>query len=77
MMEQWHQKLHNNTSPDDVVICEALLAYLAADLDVKAYWDTLHVRLESDLTRVACGQPWKCRALDAEHIPSVDIWACC
>ena len=22
MMEQWHQKLHNNTSPDDVVICE-------------------------------------------------------
>ncbi len=32
MMEQWHQKLHNNTSPDDVVICEALLAYLRADL---------------------------------------------
>lgn len=27
-MEEWHQKLHNNTSPDDVVICEALLAYL-------------------------------------------------
>jgi len=21
MMEEWHQKLHNNTSPDDVVIC--------------------------------------------------------
>lgn len=28
MMEQWHQKLHNNTSPDDVAICRALLAYL-------------------------------------------------
>jgi alpha-glucan,water dikinase len=28
MMEQWHQKLHNNTSPDDVVICQALLAYV-------------------------------------------------
>lgn len=28
MMEQWHQKLHNNTSPDDVVICAALLAYI-------------------------------------------------
>ena len=26
--EQWHQKLHNNTTPDDVVICEALLAFL-------------------------------------------------
>jgi len=22
-MEEWHQKLHNNTSPDDVDICEA------------------------------------------------------
>lgn len=21
-MEEWHQKLHNNTSPDDVVICQ-------------------------------------------------------
>ena len=21
-MEQWHQKLHNNTSPDDVIICQ-------------------------------------------------------
>ena len=30
MMEQWHQKLHNNTSPDDVVICAALLAYIDA-----------------------------------------------
>ena len=28
MMEQWHQKLHNNTSPDDVAICRALLAYI-------------------------------------------------
>lgn len=28
MMEQWHQKLHNNTSPDDVEICKALIAYL-------------------------------------------------
>lgn len=27
-MEQWHQKLHNNSSPDDVVICRALLAYI-------------------------------------------------
>ena len=28
MMEQWHQKLHNNSCPDDVVICGALLAML-------------------------------------------------
>jgi alpha-glucan,water dikinase len=43
-MEEWHQKLHNNTTPDDVVICEGLLAYLAAGLDVKAYW----ARLDAD-----------------------------
>ena len=23
-MEEWHQKLHNNTTPDDVVICDGL-----------------------------------------------------
>jgi hypothetical protein len=28
VQEQWHQKLHNNTSPDDVEICKALIAYL-------------------------------------------------
>jgi len=27
-MEEWHQKLHNNTTPDDVVICEAYLTFL-------------------------------------------------
>ncbi len=44
MLEQWHQKLHNNTSPDDVAICEALLAYIDAGLDVAAYWAALQVR---------------------------------
>lgn len=24
-MEEWHQKLHNNTSPDDVIICQVNL----------------------------------------------------
>ncbi|KAG4921379.1 hypothetical protein JHK86_050192 [Glycine max] len=27
MMEEWHQKLHNNTSPDDVVICQLNLPH--------------------------------------------------
>lgn len=27
-LEEWHQKLHNNTTPDDVVICEAYLHFL-------------------------------------------------
>ncbi len=43
MMEEWHQKLHNNTSPDDVVICEALLAMLRAGRDPAAYWAHLQV----------------------------------
>jgi len=41
MMEEWHQKLHNNTSPDDVVICQALIDYIKADCDISAYWATL------------------------------------
>lgn len=40
-IEQWHQKLHNNTTPDDVIICAAYLAFLEADGDEAAYWRTL------------------------------------
>ncbi|KAK2077624.1 hypothetical protein QBZ16_004470 [Prototheca wickerhamii] len=52
-MEQWHQKLHNNTTPDDVPICEAYLAFLRSGGDVGAYWHALseaglgRARLES------------------------------
>ncbi|CAJ1940177.1 unnamed protein product [Sphenostylis stenocarpa] len=41
MMEEWHQKLHNNTSPDDVVICQALIDYISSDFDIGVYWKTL------------------------------------
>jgi len=40
-MEQWHQKLHNNTTPDDIVICEAFLAFLHANGDLRAYHEAL------------------------------------
>lgn len=40
-VEEWHQKLHNNTTPDDVVICEAYLAFLRADGDAEAFYSTL------------------------------------
>ena len=39
--EQWHQKLHNNTTPDDIPICEALLAYLRSGGDKSKYWEVL------------------------------------
>lgn len=43
MMEQWHQKLHNNTSPDDVHICNALLAGWHSSGDrTSAYWSTIY-----------------------------------
>ena len=39
--EQWHQKLHNNTTPDDIPICEALLAYLKNGGNMSKYWEVL------------------------------------
>ncbi|OVA15252.1 Pyruvate phosphate dikinase [Macleaya cordata] len=41
MMEEWHQKLHNNSSPDDVIICQALLDYVRSDFKIDIYWNTL------------------------------------
>jgi alpha-glucan,water dikinase len=41
-LEQWHQKLHQNTSPDDIVICEAYLHFLhtgRGDDFWRALWD--------------------------------------
>ena len=40
-MEEWHQKLHNNTTPDDIVICEAYLAFLHSNGDLAQFYDTL------------------------------------
>lgn len=42
MMEQWHQKLHNNTSPDDVIICDALMAFWRGNGDMSAYWNVIN-----------------------------------
>lgn len=40
-IEEWHQKLHNNTTPDDVVICEAYLAFLRSDGKLQRFQETL------------------------------------
>jgi alpha-glucan,water dikinase len=40
-MEEWHQKLHNNTTPDDVVICEAYLAFLKSNGDLDLFYRQL------------------------------------
>ena len=62
MMEEWHQKLHNNTSPDDVPICEALLKYIASDCDINVYWAHLHAnnidaKRMSEYDRKICSEP--------------------
>ncbi len=43
-VEEWHQKLHNNTTPDDVVICEAYLAFLHNNGDRGAFYRTLEAK---------------------------------
>ncbi len=40
-MEEWHQKLHNNTTPDDIVICEAYLEFLRSSGDLDLFYKTL------------------------------------
>ena len=52
-LEEWHQKLHNNTTPDDVVICEAYLEFLRSHGHRDRFYQTLEAggvskqRLES------------------------------
>jgi alpha-glucan,water dikinase len=40
-LEEWHQKLHNNTTPDDVVICEAYLEFLRGNGNLERFYETL------------------------------------
>ena len=52
-LEEWHQKLHNNTTPDDVVICEAFLEFLRSNGNRDRFYEVLQAggvtraRLES------------------------------
>ena len=39
--EQWHQKLHNDTSPEDVVICDAYLSFLRSGGELDSFYETL------------------------------------
>ncbi|EZG66638.1 putative alpha-glucan water dikinase [Gregarina niphandrodes] len=46
--EQWHQKLHNNTTPDDIGICKAIIRYYETGGDLGAYW---HVLAENNIDK--------------------------
>lgn len=40
-MEEWHQKLHNNATPDDIVICEAYISFLKSNGNLDRFYDRL------------------------------------
>ena len=40
-MEEWHQKLHNNTTPDDVVICQAYIDFLKSGGNLDLFYKQL------------------------------------
>ena len=40
-LEEWHQKLHNNTTPDDIVICDAYLEFLRSNGNLDRFYQTL------------------------------------
>ena len=40
-MEEWHQKLHNNTTPDDIVICRAYLEFMKSDGNLDRFYKAL------------------------------------
>jgi len=40
-MEEWHQKLHNNTTADDIVICEAFLEFLRSNGNLDRFYQKL------------------------------------
>ncbi len=41
-MEEWHQKLHNNTTPDDIVICEAYLEFMRSNGNLDRFYQKLN-----------------------------------
>ena len=70
-IEEWHQKLHNNTTPDDIVICEAFLAFTRADGDVGEYWRVLGKAVQVDPIKPTLKAPGTERLkLEHDEMPS-------
>ncbi len=68
---QWHQKLHSNTTVDDVYICEAYLHFLHTG-DWNDFWTHLyenHGLTKEDLAGMKAG--WRTEGIHgpAEHLP--------
>lgn len=70
-LEEWHQKLHNNTTPDDIVICEAYLEFLRSNGNPERFYQTLQAggvtreRLESFERPIRTGPDFPAHLKDA------------
>ncbi|CAN8066670.1 unnamed protein product [Agarophyton chilense] len=74
MMEQWHQKLHNNTSPDDVVICDALIIFWEGNGNLSGYWDAIHSQGLTSERMASYEQPITNNPDFRGHIKDTMLW---
>eukprot|EP00741_Cyanophora_paradoxa_P025570 tig00000383_g24675.t1 len=73
-LEQWHQKLHNNTTPDDVPICEAYLAFLCNNGSLDAFWGHLASRGLDRAKLAAYERPIRCDPAMHWHCKDGLVW---
>lgn len=71
-IEQWHQKLHSNTTMDDIAICEAYLHFLRGNGDWGDFWWHLyehHKLTKQYLSSIKAG--WRSNGITgpANHLP--------
>jgi alpha-glucan,water dikinase len=68
-VEQWHQKLHNNTTPDDIAICQAFIAFLRSDGDQDTFYSVLE---QGGVTRERLKSYDRAITVDPE-LPAADL----
>lgn len=72
-MEQWHQKLHNITSPDDVIICDTLVAFWHGYGDLSVYWNVINYNGFTRDRTVCYKQPITTKPILPGHIKAAMI----
>ena len=69
-LQQWHQKLHSNTTPEDIAICEAYLHFLHT-----GHWDDFWAHLwdHNGITRSVVPNPLFVVARALRFYPLLDL----
>jgi alpha-glucan,water dikinase len=73
-LEEWHQKLHNNTTPDDVVICQAYLEFLRTDGNLDRFYQVLEENGVPRERLQSYERPIKTPPDFAPHLKQALIW---